>query len=82
MACWDVPSFKELWRIKLDSKTPATSLSYSHRYFNLSGAHALLLTTNNSMVMAMFTLAAQPVDKALRPCANVAGLVPPGGPWT
>lgn len=77
--CWDALTFKELFRTKLDSKTPATSLAYSHRYFNMSGAHAMLMTINNSQVMAMFTLAQLPPEKALRPCANVAGLVPPGG---
>lgn len=64
--------------MKVDAKTPITSMAYSHRYFNTSGAHALLTTTNNSNVMAMFTLRALPPEQALRQCLDVTGKVPPG----
>jgi hypothetical protein len=64
--------------MKVDAKTPITSMAYSHRYFNTSGAHALLTTVNNSAVMAMFTLRALPPEQALRQCLDVTGKVPPG----
>jgi hypothetical protein len=48
------------------------------RYFNLSGAHALLATVNGPGVVAAFTLANMPPERGLRACANLAGLVPPG----
>jgi hypothetical protein len=147
LAAWDATSFAEVWRTKLDAKSPATSLAYSHRcgtlaclllaclltclptavgcwlllaviaqqwecpslsclnpsitsttthppccqlvllwltqplcrYFNLSGAHALLATVNGPGVVAAFTLANMPPERGLRACANLAGLVPPGG---
>ncbi|KAF6235943.1 hypothetical protein COO60DRAFT_484505 [Scenedesmus sp. NREL 46B-D3] len=78
LAAWDATSFAEVWRTKLDAKSPATSLAYSHRYFNLSGAHALLATVNGPGVVAAFTLANMPPERGLRACANLAGLVPPG----
>lgn len=78
LAAWDATSFAELWRTKLDAKSPATSLAYSHRYFNLSGAHALLATVNGPGVVAAYTLASMPAERGLRACANLAGLVPPG----
>lgn len=49
-----------------------------HRYFNLSGAHAIMATTNNADIMAMYTLIAQPPAQALRRCADLAPLIPPG----
>jgi hypothetical protein len=64
--------------MKVDAKTPITSMAYSHRYFNLSGAHALLCTMNNSAVMAFYTLRALPPEQALRACLDVTGMVPPG----
>eukprot|EP00878_Enallax_costatus_P029671 GHUV01032212.1.p1 GENE.GHUV01032212.1~~GHUV01032212.1.p1 ORF type:complete len:886 (+),score=247.65 GHUV01032212.1:482-3139(+) len=78
LVAWDASSFSELWRTKLDAKSPATSLAYSHRYFNLSGAHALLATVNGPGVVAAYTLASLPPEKGLRTCANLAGLTPPG----
>jgi hypothetical protein len=48
------------------------------RYFNLSGAHALLATVNGPGVVAAYTLANMPPERGLRACANLAGLVPPG----
>jgi hypothetical protein len=48
------------------------------RYFNLSGAHALLMTVNGSAVMAMYTLSQLPLNRALRPCVDLAPLIPPG----
>lgn len=48
------------------------------RYFNLSGAHALLATVNGPGVVAAFTLASLPPEKGLRVCANLAGLIPSG----
>jgi hypothetical protein len=48
------------------------------RYFNLSGAHGLLMTVNTAAVMAMYTLTALPVERALRPCVDLAPLIPPG----
>lgn len=48
------------------------------RYFNLSGAHALLATVNGPGVVAAYTLASMPAERGLRACANLAGLVPPG----
>lgn len=48
------------------------------RYFNLSGAHALLATNNGPGVVAAYTLSQMPAEKGLRACANLAGLVPPG----
>jgi hypothetical protein len=39
LAAWDATSFAEVWRTKLDAKSPATSLAYSHR----CGALACLL---------------------------------------
>eukprot|EP00882_Tetradesmus_deserticola_P013491 GHRQ01014323.1.p1 GENE.GHRQ01014323.1~~GHRQ01014323.1.p1 ORF type:complete len:313 (+),score=121.23 GHRQ01014323.1:1162-2100(+) len=78
LAAWDATSFAEVWRVKLDAKSPATSLAYSHRYFNLSGAHALLATVNGPGIVAAFTLANMPPERGLRACANLAGLVPAG----
>ena len=52
----------------MDAKAPATSLAYSHRYFNLSGAHALLMTVNGSAVAAMYTLAALPPERGSSWC--------------
>lgn len=54
------------------------------RYFNLSGAHALLATNNGPGVVAAYTLSQMPPEKGLRACTNLAGLVPPGegaGVW-
>jgi hypothetical protein len=48
------------------------------RYFNLSGAHALLATNNGPGVVAAYTLSHLPPEKGLRACANLAGLVPAG----
>lgn len=48
------------------------------RYFNLSGAHALLATNNGPGVVAAYTLSQMPPEKGLRACTNLAGLVPPG----
>lgn len=48
------------------------------RYFNLSGAHALLATNNGPGVVAAYTLSQLPPEKGLRACTNLAGLVPPG----
>ena len=81
LACWDAGTFGELYRMKVDAKTPITSMAYSHRYFNLSGAHALLCTMNNSSVMALYTLRALPPEQALRACLDVNGMVPPGRLW-
>ena len=78
VAAWDPHSLAELWRVKMDAKAPATSLAYSHRYFNLSGAHALLMTVNGSAVAAMYTLAALPPERGVRPCVDLAPLIPPG----
>ncbi len=61
--------------------TPHTSISSLWavcRYFSLSGAHGLLATVNGSGVVAAFTLAALPLERGLRACANLAGLIPPG----
>ena len=53
-------------------------LQQHSRYFNLSGAHALLMTVNGSAVMAMYTLAQLPLGRALRPCVDLAPLIPQG----
>jgi hypothetical protein len=79
VAVWEPHGLREMWRAKMDPKAPAMSLAYSHRYFNLSGAHALLMTINGSAVMAMYTLAQLPLERALRPCVDLAPLIPPGG---
>ena len=50
----------------------------ARRYFNLSGAHAPVMTVNGSAVMAAYTLAQLPVERALRPCVDLAPLIPPG----
>ncbi|GBF88621.1 hypothetical protein Rsub_01336 [Raphidocelis subcapitata] len=78
LAAWEPQSLTEMWRTKMDPKAPATSLAYSHRYFNLSGAHALLMTVGGSAVMAMYTLAQLPLERGLRPCVDLAPLIPPG----
>jgi hypothetical protein len=79
VAAWDAATFKELFRAKTsDAKAPATSLAYSHRYFALSGAQGLLMTTSNDKLSAMYTLGALPPERALRVCADLTGLVPAG----
>jgi hypothetical protein len=59
---------------------PACCVWHCIRYFNLSGAHALLATNNGPGVVAAYTLSQMPPEKGLRACANLAGLVPPGEP--
>jgi hypothetical protein len=56
----------------------AVHVSGLRRYFNLSGAHALLATVNGPGVVAVYTLSELPPDKGIRACANLAGMVPPG----
>jgi hypothetical protein len=36
LAAWDATTFAEVWRTKLDAKSPATSLAYSHRCSTLA----------------------------------------------
>jgi hypothetical protein len=76
LAAYDASSMREVARVRLDKGSPATSLSYSHRYFGLSGAQGVLATSNGSRVLAVS--AAQPGGKPPRVCCDVVGMVPAG----
>ena len=71
----DPISLKEVLKVKLDPKIPATCMTSCPRAFVSSGAHTLIVGTENGLVLSVHPAASQ----SIRLLCNLETLIPAGG---